>query len=66
MKDTQHVAANIRRTAVKTNKKKEIQNENRLTSAVVDSGATSTVGKPGDNFIPTDKLSHKVFEIPTG
>ena len=33
---------------------------------MVDSGATSTVGKPGDKFIPTDKLSHKVFKIPIG
>ena len=33
---------------------------------MVDSGAMSTVGKPGDKFIPTDKLSQKLFEIPTG
>ena len=54
MKDNQHGAANIRRTVVKTNKKNDSQNENKVTSVVVNSGATSTVGKPGDGFIPTD------------
>ena len=38
----------------KTNKQNDSQNENRVTSVVVNSGATSTVGKPGDGFIPTD------------
>ena len=32
---------------------------------MVDSGATSTVGKPDDEFILTEELSHKVLEMPT-
>ena len=36
------------------------------TSAVVNLGATSTVEKTGDEFIPTDKLLQEVFEMPTG
>jgi hypothetical protein len=35
-------------------------------SAVYDSGATSHCGRTGDNFEPSDELSHKVFHLPNG
>ena len=35
-------------------------------SAVFDSGATSNCGREGDEYIPTNKKSTKVFHLPTG
>ena len=35
-------------------------------SAVFDTGATSSCGREGDDFIPTNQPSNKVFHVPTG
>ena len=35
-------------------------------TAVFDSAATSSAGKPGDNFIPTAEISGKIFNQPGG
>ena len=35
-------------------------------SAVYDSGATSHCGRVGDDFEPTDEISHKIFHLPNG
>ena len=40
-----------------------IHNNNQ---AVFDTAATSSAGKPGDNFIPTTERSDKVFNQPSG
>ena len=34
--------------------------------AVFDTAATSSAGKPGDNFIPTTERSDKIFKKPSG
>ena len=59
--DTQQNAAKIGRTVVKKVNKitAKIKIEEHQTWSI--QGATSTVGKPGDGFIPTEKLSHKVY-----
>ena len=40
--------------------------QSRRQSAVYDSGATSHCGRQGDDFEPTEELSHKVFHLPNG
>ena len=38
----------------------------RSNTAVFDTAATSSAGKPGDNFIPTTEKSSKIFNQPSG
>jgi len=40
--------------------------QSRRQSAVYDSGATSHCGRYGDDFEPSEELSHKVFHLPNG
>jgi len=37
---------------------------NKQKSAVYDLGATSHCGRYGDDFDPTDEISHKIFNLP--
>ena len=56
------LADNIR----KIKQKIENPTRRREMSACYDSGATANAMKPGDEYIPTDIPSDKVFEIPEG
>ena len=38
----------------------------RSNTAVFVTAATSSAGKPGDNFIPTTEESSKIFNQPSG
>jgi len=39
---------------------------NNRKSAVYDSGATSHCGRVGDDYEPSDEISHKIFHLPNG
>jgi hypothetical protein len=58
--EEQHQCNNMQQKQQK--KKKKING----TSAVYDSGATSTCGMVGDDFEETNKISNKIFCMPTG
>ena len=45
---------------------KIIHRTNQSNQAVFDTAATSSAGKPGDNFIPTSERSDKIFNQPSG
>jgi hypothetical protein len=48
------------------NNVEETKKKTKGTSAVYDTGATSTCGMVGDNFEATDEISNKIFCMPTG